>query len=325
MNWKRGFDALSDKRPVVCIVGPTATGKSDIGVWLAQRTGGEVISADSMQVYRGMDIGTAKLSVHEMQGVPHHLIDVVNPDEPFSVAKWTQAADKVIAKLHGRGKLPIVVGGTGLYIRAIVEDLDFAREQGSQTVRMKWEQFANAEGAEALHRELSMRDPISANRLHPNDVRRIVRALEVYEVSGTPFSHDYDWRAKGGRYETLQFGLEMSRELLYSRVERRIDRMLELGLMAEVKCLLEAGVQPDLQSMQAIGYKEPVQFLLGHTSQAQAVADLKRNTRRFVKRQFSWFRRDDRIKWLQVIDGIAPVEAYGPMLRDEALQLLAGI
>jgi tRNA dimethylallyltransferase len=316
---------MGDKRPVVCIVGPTATGKSDIGVWLAEQTGGEVISADSMQVYRGMDIGTAKLKPDEMRGVPHHLIDVVAPDEPYSVADWTKAADAVISRLHKCGKLPIVVGGTGLYIRSITEDLDFAAQKGSSEVRNQWQAFADAHGTGALHQELAKRDGASANRLHPNDVRRIVRALEVYEVTGRPLSEGYHWGVRGGRYETLQFGLEMGRELLYSRVERRVDHMLSLGLMDEVQGLLQAGYSPDLQSMQAIGYKEPVQYLLGNISQDEAVADLKKNTRRFVKRQFSWFRRDERVQWLHLNENTRAKETFGSTMREQALQLLAGI
>jgi tRNA dimethylallyltransferase len=316
---------MGDKGPVVCIVGPTATGKSDLGVWLAEQTGGEVISADSMQVYRGMDIGTAKLKRDEMRGVPHHLIDVVDPDQPYSVADWTKAADAVISRLHSRGKLPIVVGGTGLYIRSITENLDFAEQKGSTEVRDQWQAFADAHGTEALHQELAKRDSASARRLHPNDVRRIVRALEVYEVTGRPLSASYNWGFRGGRYETLQFGLEMGRELLYNRVERRVDHMLSLGLMDEVQGLLQAGYSPDLQSMQAIGYKEPVQYFLGNMSQDEAVADLKKNTRRFVKRQFSWFRRDERVQWLHLKEDTRAEETFGLTMREQALQLLAGI
>ncbi len=277
-----------------------------------------------MQVYRGMDIGTAKLTKAEMQGVPHHLIDVVNPDEPYSVAAWTKAADEIIAHLHRRNILPIVVGGTGLYIRAITEDLNFA-DSGSQEIRAKWQQFADRHGTLALHAALSERDPETAKRLHPNDVRRMIRALEVYEVTGQPLSAQYDWRVKGGRYHTLQVGLEMERVALYARVERRVEKMLARGLMDEVRGLLRAGYSPELQSMQAIGYKEPIRFLTGEIDYAQAVEELKRNTRRFVKRQFSWFKRDRRIEWLQASDLETMIAVYGTRLREQVMQLLAGI
>lgn len=310
--------------PVICVVGPTATGKSDLGVWLAKIVGGEVISADSMQVYRGMDIGTAKLTEAEMQGVPHHLIDIINPDDPFTVAKWTKEADAVISHLHAHGKVPIVVGGTGLYIRAITEDLDFS-EEGSSEIRKKWEQFAAVNGTDALHHALRDRDSASADRLHPNDVRRIVRALEVYETTGRPLSAGYDWRDKGGRYRTLQIGLEMERQVLYDRVEARVELMLGRGLMAEVKGLLEHGYTPDLQSMQAIGYKEPIRYLAGDLTYGEAVEELKRNTRRFVKRQFSWFKRDERIHWLPATDSSSLIARFGEDLRRQVMQHLAGI
>jgi tRNA dimethylallyltransferase len=288
------------KWPVLCIVGPTATGKSELAVEVARAVGGEVISADSMQVYRGMDIGTAKLSPPEMKGVPHHLIDVVDPDQPFTVAEWKQLADAAIEDIIGRGRLPLVVGGTGLYIRAITDDLDFAERDESGAVRRKWQRYLEEHGKQALYEALKRVDAETAARLHPNDVRRVIRALEVAETRERPWSESYDWSIRGGRYDVQQFGLMMDRQALYRRVERRVDWMLERGLMSEVDRILASGFGPDLTSLQAIGYKELAACKRGELSYEEAVALIKRNTRRFVKRQVSWFRRDPRIVWLYV-------------------------
>jgi tRNA dimethylallyltransferase len=288
------------KPPVLCIVGPTATGKSALGIELAKQLSGEVLSADSMQVYRGMDIGTAKVTREEQQGVPHHLLDLVSPDVRFTVADWVQRADAVISEIHARGNLPIVVGGTGLYIRAITEDLSFAEEEGSEEVRRRWFSYLQQHGPEALHQALRERDPASAARLHPNDTRRVIRALEVFELGGKPLSAHYDWRVKGGRYWTEQFGLTADREVLYERVNARVDIMMEIGLLEEVAELRRLGYHRNLTSMQAIGYKELLTYLDGEVSLEQAVADIKMATRRFVKRQLSWFRRDPRVRWLHL-------------------------
>ena len=286
------------KLPVLCIVGPTATGKSDLGIAVAKAVQGEVLSADSMQVYKGMDIGTAKLSKDEMEGVPHHLLNLVYPDEPFSVADWTVAADTAIAQLHARGKLPIVVGGTGLYIRAMTEDLDFAEQPGHAAIREKWQVFLEENGPSRLHEELKQRDVTTAQRLHPNDVRRVIRALEVYEATGQPMSSQYDWGRQGGRYHTVLFGLTLPREALYERINLRVDKMVEAGLYDEVKQLLSQGYGEHNTSMQAIGYKEMVRAVRGEISVDDAIADIKQATRRFAKRQLSWFRRDNRIEWM---------------------------
>jgi tRNA dimethylallyltransferase len=313
------------ERPVLCIVGPTATGKSELGVWLAKQLGSEVISADSMQVYRGMDVGTAKLSSEEMQGVPHHLIDIVDPLDRFTVAEWKARAETVIDRLHARGVLPLVVGGTGLYIRSITDDLDFAGAEGSAAIRDKWRRFAEAHGAAALHAELAARDPETARRLHPNDVRRVIRALEVIELGQSPWSDRYAWRLRGGRYQTLQIGLTMPRKALYARVDQRVDLMLERGLVEEVRRLLEQGVERSCTSMQAIGYKEIAAYLNGELGYEEAIARVKQATRRFVKRQLSWFRRDPRIVWIEKdASGCWPDGALDAILR-AARRLAAGI
>jgi tRNA dimethylallyltransferase len=311
-------------RPVLCIVGPTATGKSELGVLVAKAVGGEVLSADSMQVYRGMDIGTAKLTPEEMQGVPHHLIDLVDPDQRFTVADWKERADAIIARLHEGGKLPVVVGGTGLYIRAITEDLDFARQEGSDEIRARWREFAAERGNEALYETLRRLDPETAARLHPNDVRRVIRALEVWELNRERLSERYDWRIQGGRYHTVLFGLSMARELLYHRVNQRVDQMMASGLLDEVRRLFARGYRRDLPSMQAIGYKELAAHLAGELSLEDAVAQVKQNTRRFVKRQLSWFRRDPRITWIDRAAGPWPDAALHAVLPS-AFALKAGI
>jgi tRNA dimethylallyltransferase len=292
--------SVDNRPPVLCIVGPTASGKSGLAVEVAKVVGGEVLSADSMQIYRGMNIGTAKLSPSEMQGVPHHLMDLVNPDEAFSVAQWTVVADQVIHDLHQRGKLPIVAGGTGLYIRAITEDLHFAEQSKSEPIREKWQAYAIEHGNVALHDALRAKDEVTASRLHPNDVRRVIRALEVVELTHKPLSTDYEWAVKGGRFHAVQYGLTMDRETLYQRVNARVDEMMAAGLNEEVAGLLAHGYSADLTALQAIGYKELIAAARGVVPLSTAVEQIKQNTRRYVKRQMSWFRRDPRIQWLTV-------------------------
>lgn len=313
------------KPPVLCIVGATGVGKSDVAVAVAKAVGGEVVSADSMQIYRGMDIGTAKLTEAEMQGVPHHLIDIVDPDTPFTVADWTRRADQVIAGIHARGRLPIVVGGTGLYIRAIVEDLDFATQVGSTEVRARWQRFVQEQGNEALHAALARVDEVSAQRLHPNDVRRVIRALEVAEARKRPLSDTYDWRLKGGRYRTLQFGLAIERDGLNELLDARVDRMLARGLEDEVAGLLAAGYDRGLTSMQAIGYKEVASYVCGEWSRDEAIAKLKQATRRFAKRQRSWFRRDTRIQFITRHPGVETLDELAHPIVAGARELSAGI
>lgn len=313
------------KPPVLYIVGPTASGKSDLGVLVAKRIGGEVVSADSMQVYQQMDIGTAKLTPKEMDGVPHHLINLVAPDVPFTVADWLKLANEKIAQLHSQGKLPIVVGGTGLYIRSLTDDLNFAEQTGSPERRSFWQKFAQERGNQALHDELVIRDSKAAARLHPNDVRRVIRALEVYELAKRPLSASYDWRLKEGRYQIKQLGLTMDREDLYIRVEDRVDKMLEMGLFEEVRHLLDAGYARNLTSMQAIGYKELAACIAGEVTYDEAVDQIKQATRRFAKRQLSWFRRDSRVSWYaRSSEGDLPLSAVEAILQI-ASTLAAGI
>lgn len=288
---------MSNRSKVLIVLGATATGKSELGIRLAQKWDGEILSADSMQVYRGMDVGTAKLTESEMDGVPHHLLDIVSPKERFTVADWVRMADDTIQDITRRGKLPIVVGGTGLYIRGITEDMDFRVDAGATEIREKWESYLRVYGVERLHEELAAVDEQSAKRIHPNDTRRVIRALEVFERTSVPFSESYQWEASGGRYETLQIGLSWPREVLYLRVEQRVDEMLSRGLVEEVENLFTRGVSRQDPAMQAIGYKEIAAYLAGEVSYDYAVALVKQATRRYVKRQVSWFARYFDIHW----------------------------
>ncbi len=291
-----------DFDPVVVITGPTATGKSETGVLVAELVGGEIISADSMLVYRGMEIGTAKPSSMEMRGIPHHLIDIVNPDQEYNVALFQKQARAIIADIHNRNKLPVMVGGTGLYIKAVIDNYDFSSAGGNEHFRNKLLKESNDMGPESLHRRLSKVDPQAASNLHPKDLRRVIRALEVYNLTGRPISSYHKTGTDQPLYEVYMFGLTMDREKLYRRIEQRVDNMLAAGLIDEVRRLLKQGFSKELNSMCGIGYKEIAAYLTGEISLEKAVETLKRNTRRFAKRQLTWFRRDSRIKWLNVCE-----------------------
>lgn len=312
------------KAKVLCVVGPTATGKSDFGIYLAEQFNGEIVSADSMQVYIGMDIGTAKLTAQEQRGIPHYLLNVVHPNEIFTVARWTRLADACIADIVARNKVPIVVGGTGLYIRSITNDLDFAHVAAEPEIREKWNCYLDAYGKQALHDALREHDPVTAQRLHVNDTRRVIRALEVMDTRGQPMSSMYDWSSIAGRYETFQLGLSYSRDVLYARVNARVNRMIEMGLEDEVKRLLDTGYGPQWPALQAIGYKEWFDYFQGGASRTSVVEQIQQNTRRFVKRQESWFRRDNRIAWVEALNETAQPSLYSDVLRNVS-EFLAGI
>jgi tRNA dimethylallyltransferase len=288
------------KKPLVVITGPTAVGKTDISVLVAGQLGGEIVSADSMQIYKGMNIGTAKPTPSEMGGIRHHMIDVVEAWQDYSVAEYQRQARDCIEDIHRRGKLPIVVGGTGLYINAISYDLDFADTVSDQKLRTHLARMVQERGKEYLYEELKRVDPDTANRLHVNDTKRIIRALEVYYCSGRPMSAHYTGPRRQASYNLIIIGLKMDREKLYERIEKRVDKMMEDGLVAEVKGLLAKGCTREMISMQGLGYKEIIGYLEGEYTLKEAVGLLKRNTRRFAKRQFTWFRRDDRIFWIDV-------------------------
>ena len=283
---------------LLVICGPTASGKTALGVALAQATGGEVVSADSMQIYRGMDIGTAKPTREEMGGIPHHMLDVADPAEDYSVARYVHDADACVRDILARGKLPIVVGGTGLYIDNLIAGRDFAPFTGAW--REKLQARAREKGLPALHEELRRIDPDRAERLHPNDEKRILRALEVwYETGETITAHDERTRSLPPKYDALRVCLQFSRrEDMWDRIDRRVDLMMEAGLEEEVRDLLISGVPPTATAMQAIGYKEFAAALRGEEPIAQAVAEVKLRSRQYAKRQLTWFRRTPDIRWL---------------------------
>lgn len=288
---------------LIAIVGPTAVGKTAVAIELAKHIGGEIVSADSMLIYKGMDIGTAKPTEKERQGIPHHLIDIVEPWESFSVAEYQALAEKAIAGVAARGKWPILAGGTGLYVQSVIDPYDFTEIVTQPEFRQEMNLRVEREGSIALHRELAAVDPIAAAKIHPNDPRRIIRALEVFHFTGRPISSYWELHKKlPPKYDLLYIGLTMERSALYRRVERRVDQMIAQGLVEEVKSLLDAGVAPGSTAMQGLGYKEIVQYLQGQVDLETAVYILKRDTRHFAKRQLTWFRRDRRINWLEVAE-----------------------
>ena len=284
------------KERLVVILGPTATGKSCCGIELAQRFNGEIISGDSMLVYRNMNIGTAKPSEQELQLVPHHLVNILPPDASYSVADFQQQAAELILQITERGNLPIVVGGTGLYIKALLEGYRFSSVEENPELRRKLEAFAAEKGNDKLFERLEKEDPAAAARLHPNDVRRVVRALET-ALSGDSVSQEKQQELK---YDVTVFGLSMDRDFLYERINRRVDQMLAEGLEEEVRSLLQEGVPPDCLSMKSLGYRQMAEYLTGKCDYATAVDNIKKGTRHFAKRQITWYKKMPYIQWFTV-------------------------
>ena len=286
---------------IVCVVGPTACGKTTLGVLLAKRYGGEVVSADSMQIYRGMTIGTAAPTAEEMDGVPHHMIAVADPAEQWSAARYAQVAIPIVDDILKRGKLPILVGGTGLWLDAVVQGREFAPGQAGGAVRRELEAQLAAEGMEALLQELRRVDPESAARLHPADTKRILRALEVYRETGeTITAHDERTRSLPPRYDAVWLGLRFAdREDMRALIDRRVDAMVRSGLEEEVRALLQSGLPPSATAWQAIGYKEFLGVLEGTATMEQAVAEVKLRSRQYAKRQLTWLRRNPAIHWME--------------------------
>ncbi|MCM3039191.1 tRNA (adenosine(37)-N6)-dimethylallyltransferase MiaA [Paenibacillus motobuensis] len=293
---------INDKPNLLVLVGPTAVGKTKLSIEIAKAFSCEIISGDSMQVYRGMDIGTAKIQSSEMEGIPHHLIDVLNPDEPFSVAQFQDSCRQLIPEIGERGKLPFIVGGTGLYVESVCYEYQFTDTGADEEFRSQMQNLADEEGNEALHARLAAVDPQSAERLHPNDVRRVIRALEIYHMSGTTLSSQLESQNKQSPYNLCIIGLTMDRQMLYNRIEQRIDEMMDAGLVDEVRSLLGQGFTRNLISMQGLGYKEILEHLEDGVPLEDAVTKLKRDTRRFAKRQLSWFRHMKDISWVDVTD-----------------------
>ena len=292
---------MIEKKPLIILAGPTAVGKTKLSIALAKAIGGEIISADSMQVYKHMDIGTAKIKQEEMQGVVHHLIDVLEPSEDFNVVLFASYAKKAIEQCLAKGKIPILVGGTGFYIQAVLYDIDFTDEDKSY--RTYLEQLAKEKGAEYLHSLLQEVDKKAAEEIHPNNIKRVIRALEFHEKSGQKISeHNEEQRQKESPYAYAYFVLNDERSVLYERINLRVDKMLEDGLVEEVKQLLEAGVPKTAVSMQGLGYKEIASFLTGEYTYEEAIYYLKRDTRHFAKRQLTWFKRESDVIWLSRLE-----------------------
>lgn len=292
----------STKPKLLVLVGPTAVGKTKLSLSLAADYGAEIISGDSMQVYRGMDIGTAKATAEERERIPHHMIDIHDPDYPFSVAEFQTRARDLIEDIHSREKLPFLVGGTGLYVESLCYDFQFSDVGSDEAFRQEQERYAEESGNEALWERLKAIDPESAERLHPNDQRRVIRALEVYHLTGVRLSDQLKVQKKVSPYELCIIGLTMDRGLLYRRIEQRIDQMIDEGLLEEVRSLLNQGYGKHHISMQGLGYKEVIGYLEGTMSWEETVVLLKRDTRRFAKRQLSWFRHMNEIEWVDVTD-----------------------
>ncbi len=288
---------LHPKIPV--IVGPTGAGKSDVAAELAHRLGGEIVHADSRQVYRYMDIGTAKPDMSARAGVPHHLLDVVDPDQPFSVGDYRKLALAALSDILNRGKIPVIEGGSGLYIRAVIDGL-FEGPGKNPEIRQQLKNLAQEKGLDYLYHLLEQADPQTAARLHPHDSVRIIRALEVYELTGQPISQWQTQPPPALPYQFIQFGLDLPRQELYKRLDLRAERMLEAGLLEEVKGILARGYNPDLPAMQGIGYSHMWAYLRGEYVLAETLILMQRDTRRYAKRQCTWFRKDRRIRWLDI-------------------------
>lgn len=287
------------KKPMIVLTGPTAVGKTKLSVALAKKIDGEIISADSMQVYRHMDIGSAKITREEMQGVPHHLIDILEPWEPFNVVIFKEKCEEVLEGIYERGHIPIVTGGTGFYIQALLRDIDFTENEENTEYREELEKLAREEGPEYLHKKLAQVDPASAEAIHENNVKRMIRALEFFHLTGRRISeHNEQEKKKKSAYNSCYFVLNDEREKLYARIEQRIDEMLEAGLAEEVRTLRKMGCERNMVSMQGLGYKELLAWMDGECTLEEAVDILKRDTRHFAKRQLTWFRREQDVIWI---------------------------
>lgn len=309
----------TEERPkLIVICGPTATGKTSAAIEIAREFNGEVIGADSMQIYKYMEIGTAKPTPEERAAAPHHLIDFVAPDEPFDAARYVELADKKIAELTATGRVPIVAGGTGLYIKALIHGI-FESPAVDPAVRERLRAEADNLGPQTLHERLRDRDPESAGRLHPNDTYRILRALEVFESTGKPLAeHHSEHQFAEERYRAFHIGLFMERKALYDRINRRADAMIDAGLEAEVRSLLDRGYSPDLKAMQSIGYRHMADLIAGRIDRDEMVRTLKRDTRRYAKRQYTWFNAAPDIRWTSPAEVRERFAEMKKFLRDQA-------
>lgn len=286
-------------KPMVILTGPTAVGKTELSIKLAKKIGGEIISADSMQVYRYMDIGSAKIKEEERQGILHHLIDVLNPEEEFNVYIFQKMAVECLKGIYERGRIPVIVGGTGFYIQALLYDIEFEPQEECRKIREELEKIASEKGNAVLHQKLKELDPESAELIHENNSKRIIRALEFYELNKVPISkHNKEQRERKAAYNACYFVLNDEREKIYERIDHRVDKMMEEGLLEEVKQLKNKGCHKDMVSMQGLGYKELLSYLNGECTLEEAVYQIKRDSRHFAKRQLTWFRRERDVIWL---------------------------
>ena len=315
----------SEKKPLIVLTGPTAVGKTALSIRLAKAVNGEIISADSMQVYRCMDIGSAKITSEEMENIPHHLIDILDPDEEFNVVTFQKLAKQAACDIWSRGKIPIIAGGTGFYIQALLYDIDFKENEGDDSeknpIRRELEDLAARSGPEApalLHRRLQAVDPKAAAQIHPNNIKRVIRAIEYYYQTGAKISqHNESMHRKESPYRFLYYVLDTDRTRLYERIDRRVDQMMEQGLVTEVRHLKEIGCCRGQTSMQGLGYKEILDYLDGNITLEEAVYILKRDTRHFAKRQLTWFRRERDVRWLRLLGAPDDTEtALKQILKD---------
>lgn len=288
------------KKPLIILTGPTAVGKTSLSLSLAEAVNGEIISADSMQIYKYMNIGSAKITTEEMRGIPHYLIDVLDPEDAFNVVRFQQMAKDALKIIYGKGRIPIIAGGTGFYIQALLHDIDFAETPASTEYRDELELLAQRNGSAYLHHELQKVDEQAASQIHQNNTKRVIRALEFYRQTGRQISqHNHEQREKKSPYQYAYFVLNDRRDLLYKRIEQRVDQMIEAGLLDEVISLRRMGYTKDQVSMQGLGYKEILSYLDGACSWEEAIYTLKRDTRHFAKRQITWFKRESSVEWIQ--------------------------
>jgi len=292
-------------KDLIVITGPTASGKTALSVELAKRLDGEIVNADSMQIYKYMDIGTAKPDMEERQGIPHHLIDIVNPDESFSVARYCECAKEVIDDIHKRGKIPVMVGGTGLYVDSLVNNIQFSEIEPDEDYRMEMENLADQKGNQYIYNMLLDIDPEGASKIKVADRKRVIRALEVYHLTGKTITwHNQQSRSVPSPYNTTMFAIDVDREALYDKINRRVDIMVKNGLVDEVKKILDMGIKKDTTAMQAIGYKEIAEYLQGVITLEEAIDKIKQGSRRYAKRQLTWYRRNEKINWVKNIDEV---------------------
>ena len=297
---KPNLNGRSYMKQVIVIAGPTASGKTGLSVEVAKQLNTEIVSADSMQIYRDMNVGTAKVTQEEMQGIVHHMIDIVSPFENYNVSQYVEDAKTCVESIIAKGKIPVIAGGTGLYINSLVYGYDLAPIPSDDAVRAELTAMYEEKGGEYLLAELQKIDPKTAQRLHPNNGRRLIRALEVYRISGTTISQQEERTKNAPKpYDVKFFVLDTARDLLYNRINERVDKMLENGLIEEVKELLRQGVPKTNTAMQAIGYKEMVEYLDGYLTLEEAVDKIKQESRRYAKRQLTWFRRNEGAYWLE--------------------------